>query len=476
MKLNDMMKRFSLLPQGLRYKLLIAFSLMSIIPLLVIGYLVNNFAVLGEVPSLGQISIIALFSIVVAWMGLFLAKSIIERVIEVAIATKIITEGNFDRKIATDTGDEIGQLGESINFLTRKIRDNMSDLKDYQSKMKEINLDIQKRISVLANLLQIGELISSSVKLDSIIELVLSKVSQLYEKGFAALYFSDNPEDDLALQAASNVESKELLTATIKKGKGFLGIAMQKGKYGLMDASSKLSAGDQDFKAKCKCESLIAFPLIITRDARALLLIGNSVKNFTYTNDDVEVIKVFAEQIAIAIENDILVRRAKRLEIKDELTGLFNKPYVVSRLKEEIQRSIISQRPCAFILIDIDDYRAYSRQRGDAQAELALKRIAEFVSKFAGPVCKVGRMESDTLALLMPESNKKDALEIAEKIRSGINALKLSSEAADRLTACCGVSENPLDGSTAAAILEKAEIALKRAKEAEKNKVIAAGV
>lgn len=475
MKGKNLIKRFSLLPQGLRYKLLIAFSLMSVIPLLIIGYLVNNFILLGTDVQLGQASVIMLLCIIIAWLGLFLAKRIIDRVIDIALETKIITDGNYERRVTADTGDEIGQIGEAINFLTKKIRSNISDLRDYQDKVKEINLDIQKRVSVLSNLLQIGELISSSVNIEDILELVLNKLSQLYEGGFAVLYFSEGPGKPFRLRASHNIENKDLLTVKIEEGKGLLGKAVARRKQVILDASSRFSSDDQKVKTIYKCENIVAYPMFITKEARALLAIGNSIKNFIYTNEDIGVIKVFAGQIAIAVENDILITKARKLEIKDERTGLFNKSYMMGRLKEEIQRAIIAQRPCSFIMMDVDDFKKYEKDKGQPQAEVAMKKIARLIAEFSMPPGKAGLIDGNTFALILPEVNKRGALETAEKVRKRIEKEELSSKKGDRLTASGGVSENPLDGSSADEIFSKAEGALKKAKKKGKNTILAAG-
>ncbi len=471
MKVKELVKKFSILPHGLRYKLIIAFSLMSVIPILVIGYLVNALVFIGETPEHSHISIVVLLSVIIAWLGLFLAKGIIERVIDIALETKIITEGNFDRRIPVETSDEVGQIGEAINFLTKKIKDNIIDLKSYQDKMKEINGDIQRRVSVLSNILQIGELISSSVNINSILELVLDKLSALYEKGFAAIYVSEGAESPFTLRASSQLENKNLLDARIESGSGLFGKAIVNKKHLIIDASSSFSQEEKALRSEYKCDNIVAMPIRITKDASALLLVGSGAKDFTYTSDDIETIKLFSEQMKIALENSVLMLKAKKLEIKDDVTELFNKTYTVSRLKEEIERSIVSQRPCAFMLIGLDNFKNYKESHGQAQEELALKAVASFISKCSGPLGRAGRMSHDVFSIIMPETNKKEALRAAENITKGIAELKLSEKKDDRIIASCGVSENPLDGATAVEILDKAELFLKKAKEGT-NKVI----
>ena len=177
-------KQFSLMQQGLRYKLLIAFALMSVIPLLVMTYLTSTYIMTQEEISLGQISIIVLISVVIAWLGLVLAKNLVEPVIDMSIEAKIIASGDFARKVRVTSEDEIGELGTSINLLARRIKDNVQELKDYGEKTREINLEIQRKMLALSNLLQIGDLISASADLDTILDTVLDKLAHFYDGGF----------------------------------------------------------------------------------------------------------------------------------------------------------------------------------------------------------------------------------------------------------------------------------------------------
>jgi len=470
MRRTKVFEKFSLLPYGLRYKLIIAFGLMSIIPLLVIGYLINNVVVLGEALPLSQLTLIALFCIVIAWLGLFLAKSIIERVIDVSLESQLIAEGNYERRITIEADDEVGQLGEAVNFLTKKIRDNLSDLKDYQGTIKDINMEIQKRVLVLSSLLQIGELISSSVDLKSVTGLILSKLSQLMDGGFAALYMSKSVEDKdiLSLVMSERLENKKLLDVVIEKGKGFLGKAITQRKRFLMDASSKFSSEAQAFRVEYKCENIIAFPMMAAGEKRIFLIVGNNNKNYTYTNDDMEILRVFAEQLLIAIENDMLLKKAEKLEIKDEATGLFNRTYMVDRLKEEIERSIHSHRPCSFITIDIDGFMDYRNKNGQAESEILLRKIARMLSELSAPLGRACRIINDTFGLIAPETNKKHALLLADKIRKKIEATDFKR---GKVTVSCGVSENPLDGSDINQIIDKAKTLLAKAKKSGKNKI-----
>ncbi len=466
------LKKLSLVPQGLKYKLLIAFTLMSIIPLLVLTYLVSTYILTQEEVSLSQISIIVLLSVIIAWLGLILAKNLVEPVIDMSIEAKIIASGDFQRKIRVTTEDEIGELGTSINLLTRRIKDNVQELRDYGEKTREINLEIQKKMLALSNLLQIGDLISASVGLDKILDTVLEKLSNFYDSGFAAIYLPKEKPDEFQMTAYNNLRDNELLGIAVKLGEGFLGEITRKRKTIAIDSSTPRASLEYKFKNKYKLTNVVIMPLYTGKISRGLILIGNNIKEFTYTNEDIDTITVFAKQLSIAVESDILLKKAEMLAIKDDLTGIYNKNFIIPRLNEEIGRAMLYQRPCSFIVIDIDDFKEYRNKRGQLASENALKKVAAILTKRLGPIDRAARIGDDVFALLLPEKNKKTAFDIAGEIRQEIEALRFSKDESDRVTVSMGVSENPLDGSTSDELFSKAAAFLKKAKISGKNKVV----
>ena len=150
-------KDLSLVPKGLRYKTLIAFSLMSLIPILICGWLVTTYIFpninLFFGLTIGNISFILFISIVISLLGLYVAKEMIDPVIKIAGDAKIIAEGDITRRIEIEREDEVGDLSKSLNIMTQKIKENMEELKAYSEKTKLINMEINKKVLALSSLL-----------------------------------------------------------------------------------------------------------------------------------------------------------------------------------------------------------------------------------------------------------------------------------------------------------------------------------
>src|SRR3989338_8062441 len=113
--------------------------------------------------------------------------------------------------------------------------------------------------------------------------------------------------------------------------------------------------------------------------------------------------------MTIAIENDLLMKKTEELTITDDLTDLYNKAYIMSRLEEEIKRAIFYQRPCSFIIFNIDNFKAFREANGELVGEEVIKKVAKFIKDNADPIGKVARIGGDEFAMLLPEKNKRGA-------------------------------------------------------------------
>ena len=472
----------SLVPRGLRYKLLISFCLMSIIPLLVALYLMRDYvfnvfmAILSPnyaFPPMLSTSWILFFCLAIAVLGLVLAKRIIEPVIEMALQTKLIAEGNFGHELAVGSDDEVGDLAHSINKLTARIRENMDELKSYGEKTELINLEIHRRVMALSSLLQIGENISAGAQMEDVMTIIIEKVAQLMDSGYSILLLPKaNEPQTLEVNITTEISNEKLRQLELKFGIGVLGKALEAGTVIHADSATRSSGDVQAFRELYDIKNFAAFPIISHNKSVGLLLVGNEIPDFVFKEDDLDVISVFIRQAAIAYESDVLAKKSKELAIKDDLTNLYNQQYIATRLDEEIKRAIIYQRPCSYIVFNIDNFNKFRDENGELVTERALKKVAFVLQENVTQIGRAARLSGDEFALLLPEKNKKEAYRIAEEVRGKVEKIDLELKGKKGyLTVSGGVSENPLDGSTAEELIKKATTSVSKAKSNGKNKI-----
>lgn len=466
-------KGLSLSGQGLSYKLKIAFSLMSILPLLVSMYLVSNY-ILPRVGIKPDITVSMLVSIFVAIIGFFLIKDIFDRILSVSTEAKLIAAGDISRKIEKDRPDEVGDLSEALNQLTSRIRLNMDELKNYGEKTSQINFEIQKRVLALSSLLQISSLITQGARLDDILRLIAEKSRLMANADLSFLFFRPEGKEEFSMSVIDGLNANEMLKIKILPFEEIFGRFTKINKPFMVDKNNRVTDPlKQDFARKFPgLNNVLAFPVFLKGRVAAVFGVANNRDNFTYTKDDLEMLDVFSKQVAIAIENDLLLHRVERLEIKDALTGLYNQSFIRSRLQEEIKRAISYQRPCAFILLNLDNFADFHKNFGSLQAETVLKRAASLIRDSVTDIDRVARFGDNEFAVVLPEKNKRATLEVAENIRKKIEfTFNEEQDPQRRITVSGSVSENPLDGINAEELIDKARALLNVAKGQGKNKI-----
>jgi diguanylate cyclase (GGDEF)-like protein len=467
-------KKMSLAPKGLRYKLVIAFSLMSIIPILACAYLIfsHTFPMMAD---LINVTAVVLLSVIISVLGLVLARGMVDPVIDMAIEAKMIANGEFDREISVSRDDEVGILGESINTMTQKIRLNLDELKSFSQRTKELNVEIHKKVLALSSLLQIGDLIATgSANLDAVLELSVQKIAMILDGGFCVFYMTPKEDSGEFLpKAYSNIQEETLLDVVIRGGEGLLGRIIEEKKLFMIDGTTKMTREVDEFKISSNINNMLAIPIYSGKKVFGLLVVGNKQDDYRYRIDDLDLIKIFAKQITIAVENDIWIKKSEELSIKDDLTDLYSKNYVLSRFDEEIRRAIFYQRPCSFIMFSIDNFQSLRETRGELVAEDVIKRVAKIIRDNTTPVGKAARISGKEFGMLLPEKNKREAAYIAEDVRKQIEATNFSREGSLKITVSGGVSENPIDGSTQEELFKKAMELLGNAKSMGKNRVVA---
>ncbi|MFA5005487.1 MAG: diguanylate cyclase [Candidatus Omnitrophota bacterium] len=466
--------RLSLNSRSLNQKLIVAFELMSILPLLVCVYLVSTYIL----PKFGmRLDIVAsiLTSILVAVVGFLVIKDIFDRLTSVTSEAKKIAAGDISLEVSVEHDDEVSDLGIVVNQLTQRIRGNMEELKNYSVKTNAINLEIQRRVVVLSNLMQISALITNGSKFDDILKIAVEKSRLLANSDSAFLFFRDEAQDSFYVKIADGANADYLSTLVVKHDDELYLKALNVNKFLLLDKQNFLNDNlTVAFYERFHLKNALTMPVFLKGKIKAVLGIGNTRESFQYTKDDIELLDIFAKQIAIAIENDILSHRVEKLEVKDALTGLFNTSYIHNRLQEEIKRAINYQRPCSFIIFDIDNFKQFHQNFGLIAAEGAIKNIASLISKSLDEIARVGRTGDDEFAVVLPECNKRQAYEAAEEIRKKVEAAyNAQTEQGKKITVSAGVSENPLDGVEAQQLIAKAKELLNSAKRLGRNRVAA---
>jgi diguanylate cyclase (GGDEF)-like protein len=168
--------------------------------------------------------------------------------------------------------------------------------------------------------------------------------------------------------------------------------------------------------------------------------------------------------------------RAHHLSMRDPLTGLYNRRYLDETMARELPRARRLGESTGVILIDLDEFKRLNDTFGHDAGDNVLERVGDLLrsaTRNSDIACRFGGEE---FAVILPNATLQVARNRAEAIRSALEALKLDfgGRSLGSLTLSAGVASLPPHGQSWSDVLQQADRALYVAKQAGRNRVIAA--
>ncbi|MDD5645416.1 MAG: sensor domain-containing diguanylate cyclase, partial [bacterium] len=167
-------------------------------------------------------------------------------------------------------------------------------------------------------------------------------------------------------------------------------------------------------------DRVIYVPLYVKEQVVGILVVDNILSQEKITSDEIQTVKSFAGQIAMAVENARLFEKVQELSITDSLTGLFIIRHFKARLETEFYRIKRYGDVLTLFILDVDNFKSvndtYGHPNGDAVLQCIAKNIKENLRKtdFA---CRYG---GDEFMICLPNLKSKDTVEFAKRLLNSI--------------------------------------------------------
>ena len=162
--------------------------------------------------------------------------------------------------------------------------------------------------------------------------------------------------------------------------------------------------------------------------------------------------------------------------VTDGLTGLNNRRYLDMRLATMFDEAVRRGAELAVLLLDIDRFKSINDRFGHDVGDEVLREFARRVKGLTRGVDLVARYGGEEMVVVVPDASLDEARFVAERIRSRIGSLPFRIDAAPGelgVTVSIGVACRLPRDESSAEILKRADVALYRAKEQGRDRVIA---
>ncbi len=386
----------------------------------------------------------------------------------------------------------LGELAERVDTAARRLKTASSNgsgavqavaKKETTNARKDLELEVQRLRSELEyrsrftdSLQHFLERISCADPVKTYNSIIASS-KELLQSERASLMVLDETTNALILKAASGFSTAPETLPPVRVGEGVSGEVIDTGKAVMVTDLRMAGRKPAPAERQYKTNSFISYPITIGGRKVGVLNVTDKSGGGTYDEVDLSLLEIIGPQVALALERAEWQERATEFQlmsITDSLTALPNRRYLEERLAEELNRSKRYDYPMSFLMIDIDDFKAYNDKNGHQAGDLALQITAHCLKGALRVVDVASRYGGEEFCILLPQTAMSEAGVIADRIRHRVSTTHFphgKSQPLGRVTISVGVSTFTKNIDTPENIIAAADRALYQAKSNGKDRV-----
>ncbi len=335
---------------------------------------------------------------------------------------------------------------------------------DTTQQLREQSMTLERQLRSQRELLQISETILTTLDGRAVLEGITDRLGTLITCDNVAIEVVDPSTGLLTPLTARGVHAAQYLEAWEPGETGLATWVVEHNEPVYIDDETTDTRVNQFRDQEPAAGSMIVVPLRGRSGAIGVLTMERLGTGNTFTDDEFDLVKLFAGQVSIALQNAEVFRAVEIRAQTDDLTGLLNHGTFV----EYLDRLVREELPFGLIMLDLDDFREINNSSGHQAGDEALRQIATALIRAGRDTDLVFRYGGDEFAFLLPGSDPTGAWQVAERVSAAVQGLD------GPVTASIGVASFPVDGTTSSEVLLAADRACFVAKRSGRDRVASA--
>jgi diguanylate cyclase (GGDEF)-like protein/PAS domain S-box-containing protein len=209
-----------------------------------------------------------------------------------------------------------------------------------------------------------------------------------------------------------------------------------------------------------------ALPIVMGSRVAAVAVLFASEPGF-FDDDQLKLLANLSADASVALERLESQARVDYLSYYDTLTGAANRTLLMDRLALRLQESARDGRKLALMILDIERFRLINESMGRGTGDQLLKLVAQQLRDQLDAQ-RIARVGMNSFAVVMPDlADDFQAARQVEEMRRALSQASFQVDGRDlRISVRCGVAVFPDNGDEPDTLLQNAEAALARAKQA----------
>jgi GAF domain-containing protein/methyl-accepting chemotaxis protein len=273
-------------------------------------------------PVYQQVRISSLFGALMAGISALLSLVVAQRltkpITNLTETANEIKRGNLEARATVNSQDEIGQLSETFNDMTTQLQETLLGLEtrvaERTAELEESSQKLQTRADQFEAIAQLARTITSIQDPETLLPRITKLVSQQFGFYHVGLFLLDESRKYAVLSAANSEGGQRMLARKHRLGVGQTGIVGYVTSTGnpriALDTGTDAVYFDNPDLPDTRSE--MALPLRIGKIVIGALDVQSTEPN-AFSEDDVEVLSILADEVSVAIENARLFEESQRV-------------------------------------------------------------------------------------------------------------------------------------------------------------------
>jgi len=276
--------------------------------------------------------LVILLAVGVYWF----ARQIARPILAMTETAKLVAEGDLSQEAPVLTEDELGVLARTFNQMTAQLRDLYTSL---EARVAERTRDLERRSTQLEIASQVSREAATIQDVSQLLDTTVNLISSRFDFYHAGIFLVDEVREYAVLRAASSEGGQRMLERGHKLAVGQVGIVGYVSGQGVpriaLDVGEDAVWFDNPYLPDTHSE--MGLPLMVRGEVIGVLDV-QSTQAEAFTGEDVEILQIVADQLAIAIDNARLLEET-RATLR-ELEHLYG-----TRARESWRERLIGERP-----------------------------------------------------------------------------------------------------------------------------------
>jgi diguanylate cyclase (GGDEF)-like protein len=359
-------------------------------------------------------------------LGFTSVRTVTAPVQELREAALAVTGGALETNVDVKSRDELGELAEAFNTMTRGLREREG--------------------------LKLTLALSESLKLEEVLDKLLDSL------GRAVRYD----------EASVLVETRDVLDVVLARG--------PRGKEAAQRLVPTCAPVEEAVfthqPALNDGRQMLALPLV--RRSVVIGMVCLESRQQPYSDAEVRLAFSLTQPAAMAVENARLFDEVQRNATYDGLTKTYNRRHFMEQAQRAYDNARRFGHALTAMMLDVDHFKRINDRHGHHVGDQVLRVLADRCKSALRAVDLLGRYGGEEFAIVLPGADEKSAATVlAERIRSKVAEEPIDTDAGEvRVTISIGVATMDAEMTTSEDLFKRADAALYEAKQAGRNRVV----